>query len=121
MRLVLLIVAMVTLPFLAPAQEVDSARITDERGTIAATIDGKEWHGLTATSRFWPEYQAWLAGPNTPTPYSPPAAPSKSEKVDSRLVGDDVLDALIDVLADELGVSRGQILRGLKQKVRGPP
>ena len=61
-----------------------SARVTDADGTIAVTLPDsdefgnpttKEWHGLTPASRFWPEYEDWLAEPNTPTPFVAPTPP----------------------------------------------
>lgn len=52
--------------------KVTAARITFEDGTIAATIDGQEWHGIHPKSRFWDAYQEWLDKGNTPDLYVAP-------------------------------------------------
>ena len=97
---------------------IDSARITDADGTVAVTVDGTEWHGLTPESRFWDRYQAWLDLGNSPTPFVPPTPPTDDELVDQWITQSRrVFIAFLDVLAERFGVTRQQIINAIKAKM----
>ena len=74
---------------------VTAARIIDEHGSIAATIDGMEWSALTPASYFWPRYQEWLDAGNTPAPHIPPPPDPPKRDLEQEL---DSLQARIDAL-----------------------
>lgn len=84
---------------------------------VAFTNDEGKRFAINPESRQWPAYQTWLANGNVAIPAKVRAVLSDEASVSIKLSNDKLMNALIKVLADRLGITKADLIQSIKAAI----